>query len=479
MRNDNLGENKIMDMERIKRIQDMDFSAEGVKEEILNLLEILCGAIIELQKENQELKDEVMRLKGEKGKPDIKPGKKPDTENSSESDKDKMDKDEKKAWKKGKKRDKIRIDRVETVKLDKTGLPEDLEFKGYEERVIQNIIIRTDNVLYRLEKYYSRSEGKTYIAKMEECLQNTEFGPEIKALIVALYYENRVTENKIASFLNANGLYISEGTISNILIKDKSKELTQEKQEIFNAGLRSEIYQQIDDTGMRIAGKNGYATIVCNENYAAFFINDRKNRETIKTILGLEEVLLFLILVCDDAPQFKTIAKVLALCWIHEERHYKKLKPIFECHRKELERIRGEIWEYYKKLIEYKANPTEEEAKRLSLSFDELFSQKTGYEELDKRLGLTLAKKDALLVVLKYPEIPLHNNLSENGVREIVIKRKISGGVETEEGKTALENYMTILATCKKQEVSFYNYILNIFAEVKQATPLSQLILQN
>ena len=262
------------------------------------------------------------------------------------------------------------------------------------------------------------------------------------------------------------------------LIKEKSDELTQEKKEIFNAGLRSATYQQIDDTGMRVAGKNGYATIVCNEHYAAYFINDRKNRETIKGILGLEEVLLFLVLLCDDAPQFKTIARVLALCWIHEERLYKKLKPVFENHRKELERIRGEIWDYYKKLKEYKKNPTEEEAERLSLSFDKLFSQCTGYEDLDKRLSLTLTKKDALLVVLKYPEIPLHNNLSENGVREIVIKRKISGGVETDEGKTALENYMTIMATCKKQGSSFYKYILDIFSGLKHSMPLSQLILQ-
>ena len=169
---------------------------------------------------------------------------------------------------------------------------------------------------------------------------------------------------------------------------EKSTELTQEKQEIFNAGLQSEIYQQIDDTGMRIAGKNGYATIVCNEHYAAYFINDRKNRETVKRILGLEEVVLFLILLCDDAPQFKTIAKVLALCWIHEERHYGKLRPVFECHRNELERIRAELWEYYKRLKEYKKNPTVEEAEQLSLAFVELFGQKTGYEDLDKRLSL-------------------------------------------------------------------------------------------
>jgi len=314
-------ENKIDNIERAKRIEDMDFSSEEVKAEILNVIEMLCKEVIDLRIVVQGLRDEVMRLKGEKGKPEIKANKEEESETEPEP-KSGMEKGEKKPWKKGSKKDKIKIDRTVTVELDKTGLPEDIEFKGYEERIVQNIIIKTDNVLYRLEKYYSLSEGKTYIAKMEENLQDTEFGPETKALVATLYYENRVTENKIASFLNSNGLYISEGTISNILIKDKSEELTAEKQEIFNAGLRSATYQQIDDTGMRIAGKNGYATIVCNENYSAFFINLRKNRDTIKEILGEEEVELFLILLCDDAPQFKKIAKALGLCWVHEERHY-------------------------------------------------------------------------------------------------------------------------------------------------------------
>lgn len=464
-----------IDIDKIKRIQDMDFTSIETQKEILNIIENLCACIVELKKENQELKDEIMRLKGEKGKPDIKPS----VKTKDESKEEKMEKGERKNRTKATKKDKIKIDRIEKIKLDRDGLPKDIEFKGYEERIIQNIIIQTDNVLYKLEKFYSPSEKKTYIAKLDNSLQNTQFGAETKALVSTLYYENRVTENKIASFLNANGLQISEGTISNILIKEKKEELTAEKQEIYEAGLRSSIYQQIDDTGMRVSGKNAYTTIVCNEEYSAFFINEKKNRNTVKQIIGELERGLFKILLCDDAPQFKTVTELLALCWIHEERLFKKLTPFLECHKKELERVRGEIWDYYNKLKGYKAAPTDEKALVLSLSFDALFSQKTGYEDLDKRLSLTLAKKSSLLLVLDYPEIPLHNNLSENGVRELVIKRKISGGVETAEGKKALENNMTILETCKKQGISFYNYIKNIFAGVKQAVSLSQLILHD
>jgi len=39
-------------------------------------------------------------------------------------------------------------------------LPVDAEFKGYEEVVVQDIKLTTDNVLFRKQKYYSPSEEK-------------------------------------------------------------------------------------------------------------------------------------------------------------------------------------------------------------------------------------------------------------------------------------------------------------------------------
>jgi hypothetical protein len=449
----------------------MDFSSQKTRQEVFSILEILCVIIVEQQKEIQELKDEVNRLKGEKGKPKFK-----EKKEISTHEKENMEKQNKK-WEKSSKNGRVKIDRTVTLKVSEGELPSDAVFKGYEEKVVQNIIVTTDNVLYRLEKYYSPSEGKTYTAKVDESIQNTQFGPETKALISSLYYENRVTENKIASFLNANGLHISEGTISNILIKEQSESLTQIKNEIFEAGLTSSTYQQIDDTGMKIAGKAAYATIVCNEKYSVFFINTSKSRSTIKEFLTAYLVSLFIVLVGDDAPQFKKIAELFALCWVHEERLYKKLVPILDIHKKELERVRDEIWKYYARLKDYKQDPTEQKKLTLWSDFDELFSQETSYEQLNKRLSLTLEKKNELLVVLDYPEIPLHNNRSENGLREIVIKRKISGGVETEAGKVAWENNMSILGTCKKLGISFYEFMREVFSK-KITTNIPNLISQ-
>ncbi len=105
-------------------------------------------------------------------------------------------------------------------------------------------------------------------------------------------------------------------------------------------------------------------------------------------------------LLSDDAPQFKLLVDAHGLCWIHDGRHYKKLKPLVPEHREKLEQFRQQYWEYYGKLHRYKQHPTPAEAQRLELEFERLFSTITRYEQLDERIAKTLAKKTELLIVL-------------------------------------------------------------------------------
>lgn len=53
----------------------------------------------------------------------------------------------------------------------------------------------------------------------------------------------------------------------------------------------------------------------------------------------------------------------------------------------------------------------------------------------------TLAKKDPLLLVLRYPELPLHNNAAELGVRQRVRKRGVSFGPRTQAGVRAWDTF--------------------------------------
>jgi hypothetical protein len=136
----------------------------------------------------------------------------------------------------------------------------------------------------------------------------------------------------------------------------------------------------------------------------------------------------------------------VALCWVHDGCHYKTLIPVCELHQKRLAEFRGHYWDYYRELLKYKENPTQEDAVRLEQRFDKLFGTKTGYEALDERIAKAHEKKAGLLAMLRHPEAPLHNNASELGARARVRKRRaVSLGPRTEEGVRAWDTGMTIV----------------------------------
>ena len=91
--------------------------------------------------------------------------------------------------------------------------------------------------------------------------------------------------------------------------------------------------------------------------------------------------------------------------------------PGFLWHQMQVDAFLKKFWEYYHELLEYKGSPNKRKANSLSKKFDILFSEKTGDDELDKRIALSKSRKDSLLIVLKYPDLPLYNNASELGAR--------------------------------------------------------------
>jgi|GEM_PF-825024 len=63
------------------------------------------------------------------------------------------------------------------------------------------------------------------------------------------------------------------------------------------------------------------------------------------------------LLLCDAAPQFNWVTEQLALCWIHEGRHYKKLDPSSAPFRSALTDFTKQFWEYYDQLLTYRFGP--------------------------------------------------------------------------------------------------------------------------
>jgi regulator of replication initiation timing len=181
-----------------------DPSLRQTIEVLLNLIEELNLKVKSLEEENQKLRDENNRLKGEKGKPDIKANKIIGLKKDHSSEKERKTPSK---HTKSSKNANIQIDRERILEYPKSELPSDAEFKGYvreasrrEEVIVQDILLKTDNVLFRKQKYYSVSEGKTYLAALPAGYDG-EFGPGVKALVMSMYYGGNMTQGKLLEFL--------------------------------------------------------------------------------------------------------------------------------------------------------------------------------------------------------------------------------------------------------------------------------------
>lgn len=529
---------------------DLDLSsiADGRLREgfvrLLNLIEELSATVRQQAEEIQRLRDENNRLKGEQGKPDILPNTAPTKKDHSSEQERRQPKEHHRRSKLGT----IPIDRDELCRLDPATLPPDAAFQGYREVVIQDLVLRTDNVRFRQEVYHAASTGQTYLAPLPAGYTG-EFGPGIKALIIVWYFACQMSEPKIRELCGHAGVAISDGQVSNLLIK-KQQQFHAESDAVYVAGLRSSPWQQIDDTATRVNGQNQHCQLVCNPLYTAYRTTEAKDRLSVIDVLrngrprifvlnaealgylerlGLSQVMrqrlthlprdqvldaaqfqalldehlptlgpqqrtwiveatlvaayhaeagwpVVRLLVCDDAPQFKWITDEVALCWVHDGRHYKKLAPVLEPHRAAVATFLKDYWAFYHQLLAYRCAPTAHERARLEGAFDTLCATRTEYWALNERIAKTRAKKAALLQVLLHPELPLHNNEAELGARMRVRKRDVSFGPRTSAGAQAWDTFMTLAATTKKLGVSFYSYVHDRISGEQSIPPLADLI---
>jgi hypothetical protein len=181
-------------------------------------------------------------------------------------------------------------------------------------------------------------------------------------------------------------------------------------------------------------------------------------------------------LVSDDAGQFKISGLLHALCWLHAERSIRKLVPLSPREQEAIDGVRDAVWKYYQRLRAYRESPTSQRKTALERDFDRLFRRRTGFADLNEALRRIHEKRDDLLLVLERPEIPLHNNLSENDIREWAKKRKISAGTRSELGRRCRDTFVSLKKTCRKLGVSFWRYLQDRIRGVYEVLTLPELV---
>ena len=197
--------------------------------------------MVELQRMVAALRDEIARLKGGPGRPNIKPS---GMEQATEPKPPGSSGDQRRG--RGSTRSKLSIHEERTVKV--AAPPRGSRFKGYTSFVVQDLVIRPHVVDFRCERWQT-PDGNTMTAPLPAGIHG-HFGPQLRRFVLAQYHQGQVTVPRLVTLLRALGIVISKRQVVRLLIEGQDGFLD-EARDVLRAGLASAAWITVDDTGAR------------------------------------------------------------------------------------------------------------------------------------------------------------------------------------------------------------------------------------
>jgi Transposase IS66 family len=175
----------------------------------------------------------------------------------------------------------------EEICIQPESIPEKAKFNGYRSYDVQELIIKRHNIRFQLAEYITE-DGKTVVGELPTEYQGRHYGPGLVCYVMYQHYQCRVPQPIIYEQLREWGIDISTGQV-NRLLNEEHQRFEQEQHQVLKAGLETATYIHTDDTGARHNGKNGYCTVIGNDDFAYFHSSESKSRENFLEILQAGE----------------------------------------------------------------------------------------------------------------------------------------------------------------------------------------------
>jgi hypothetical protein len=261
-----------------------DLATREVVRQLLNLIETLAFENAALRQENQQLRDEIARLKRGSGKPDIKPPAASPTNHSSEAERRQRTP-----------RGKPKKNRSLTVTCDwpcvvePAALPPDAIRHDTAEVIMQDLVLKPEVIRFVREVWLAPSSGDTITAPLPPGYAGG-FGPHIRALAIALGHGANVSQPALLRFFEDAGIAIGKGTIARWL-SDHTEQWAEEAAAIHRAGLATGDWHATDQTSTRVDGHNEVCHVVGNTLFTSYHTRPGGTRQDVLAVLwGREPV---------------------------------------------------------------------------------------------------------------------------------------------------------------------------------------------
>jgi len=290
-----------------------------------------------------------------------------------------------------------------------------------------------------------------------------QYGPSVVALAAYLSIAQYVPYSRIcAMFKDMYQLHISEGSIDNFLEQMSQKAMP------FYQSIQERVGQSAvvgsDETGTPVAGKKGWFHTWQNKTLTFIAASMNRGYQTITQYFA--DGFAYSVYVSDCwAAQLKVAALRHQLCLVHLLRDLCNFEDAVGCTwSTEMKALLMQAMEFKKQMTaeDYKSPPPDvgqmEARLDILLAADNTQSHKR-VKAFIKRL---IKNRKSILTFLYYPDVPPHNNASEQAIRNIKVKGKVSGQFRSIRGAERFAILRSIIDTSAKNAHDIFNSLFLI-----------------
>lgn len=459
--------------EVMKKCDNLSLEIKKQKKEYNEKIEILEDKVSKLEDENEKLRNDNARLKKQLNNDSNNSSKPPSSDIKKNIPNNRTKTNKKAGGQKGHKAHFLDKKEVEN-KIARNEIKREIIHMGtIDKEYISKYILDVEiNAVAKEYRFYKDEEGKYNIPK--EFQTDVQYGNELKTICSILNTEGIVAIDRLTDFVRSishGKINLSKGTIINFLnsLSKKSEYVIEQiKEKILNAEL-----MYTDATTARCNNRNISVRTYSTKTHTLLVPTIGKGKKYIEESNILNRYTGDL--VHDHETVMYNYGNRHVECNVHISRYlrgcYENSKNMWAL---KMRSFLCSLNEYTKELkgkgIEKIDN---DKLEKYSQRYDEILEE--GYVQNKKVKQKYLRQEEQRLLnrLKKYKEnhllflydfnMPFDNNLSERDLRHVKSKQKISGHFNSMKG---IENYLnikSIIGTCKKQAINFYQVIYKLY----------------
>jgi transposase len=310
---------------------------------------------------------------------------------------------------------------------------------------------------FNVHNYLCRNCAEVNIPSHKDLPTRGRFGYNLQTQIALMKYEDRLPYEKIANNLNRTyGLHLTPATILNILWR-----VTGSCEPVYD-NIRQQVKKSsntyADETGQKVQGKQWWTWLFTTLTAACFLIRRSRGQKVIDEMFDKEYKG---ILNCDGWSSYPKKVKRIQRCWAHLLREAKFLS---QQHKGQAKLTYTELCEIFKKIKSLQEknlsfSERKKEKEKLELQMNRLVKRIYHHKELRKFSKLIQNGILFWFTCVLHPQVEPTNNRAEQGLREAVIQRKITGTLRNEKGTHMMEVLLSCIQTWKLQGLNTYSML--------------------